>query len=248
MVSPDLDQVLDRGHSHGVNSVWGERTGHLSAHSQPILKDIEDFTYQVSVRARGNADNHTYTHTPESNAGENKCSIFHHMVRTEYVRWWMIVESVCVSWTLSSGTSQHERKEPFSTWQTSDKAVFHTCPTWRHALPLCWYLCVNTVTHKWTCHLYYICLSSLFCHISPSENFYFDVICNLRELGVFDNSGNKNIHFKHHMLSFLPGQVFIIPLSRMLDKHSETVQRSRTLHHYKYIYISHIYMCVFTHT
>lgn len=86
MASPDLDQVLDRGHSHDVNSVWGERTGHLSAHSQPILKDIEDFTYQVSVRARGNADNHTYTHTPESNAGENKCSIFHHMVRTEYVR------------------------------------------------------------------------------------------------------------------------------------------------------------------
>lgn len=129
MASPDLDQVLDWGHSHGTNGVWGERTGLFSGHSQSILKDIEDFTYQVSVRARVNADNHTCTHTRESNAGENKCSIFHHMVRTEYVRWWMIVESVCVCWTLSSGTSQHERKEQFSTWQTSDKAVFHTCPT-----------------------------------------------------------------------------------------------------------------------
>lgn len=41
---------------------------------------------------------------------------------------------------------------------------------------------------------------------------FFDVMCDLRELGVFDNSGNKNIHFKHHMLSSLPDQAFFPPL------------------------------------
>ncbi len=84
--------LLDTGRSHCVNNVWGERNVHWPAHSKSILKDTEDFTYQVSVRARGNADMnnhiHTHTHTSKSNAGEegeNKCSIFHHMVRTECV-------------------------------------------------------------------------------------------------------------------------------------------------------------------
>jgi len=65
---PGPRQVLDRGHRHCVHSVWGER----NSHSQAILKDTEDFTYQVSVRARGNADmnNHMHTHTSKSNAGE----------------------------------------------------------------------------------------------------------------------------------------------------------------------------------
>lgn len=62
---PGPQQVLDRGRSHCMDSVWGERNVHRPAHSQSILKDTEDFTYQVSVRARGNADmnNHIHTHT-----------------------------------------------------------------------------------------------------------------------------------------------------------------------------------------
>lgn len=63
-------------------------------------------------------------------------------------------------------------------------------------------------------------------------------MCNPRELGVFDNSGNKNIHFKHHMLLSLPGQG-LFSTSPGVVKH--------TVHHQKHIYISHIYMCVFTH-
>lgn len=88
---PGPRQVLDRGHRHCVHSVWGERNSRWPAHSQAILKDTEDFTYQLSVRARGNADmnNHMHTHTHpkamQGKRGENKCSIFHHMVRTEFV-------------------------------------------------------------------------------------------------------------------------------------------------------------------
>lgn len=70
---PGPRQVLDRGHSHCVNSVWGERNVHWPAHSQSTLKDTEDFTYQLSVRARGNADmnNHMHTHThPKAKRGK----------------------------------------------------------------------------------------------------------------------------------------------------------------------------------
>jgi len=38
---------------------------------------------------------------------------------------------VCVLTSAVGPVSMRERKEPFLTWQTQDKAVFHTCPNMR---------------------------------------------------------------------------------------------------------------------